>query len=249
MAKYCIHCGRKLEDGEVCTCQIKQQEERKNDFLDIVKGMFIKPIDTIKKYTMDKYFKIGLILIGILSIAVALFVLSLVSNVTINVVGVHYSFTVPFLQIFLASLAGGILGSIIYIGFLYIVNGIIFKGDKSFQKYVVFYGINAVIPIVSLIIAAILMFIIPMFGLCILVLGYVLNMLYIYRGLEYLGVKDKNRHGYVYLLTALFCIVLVFIVSLILNLGGNNYNGYGNNYTANGYHDYDDFDSYYGYRR
>ena len=48
MAKYCIHCGRKLEDGEVCTCQIKQQEERKNDFLDI-DNIYIKIPTPFKK--------------------------------------------------------------------------------------------------------------------------------------------------------------------------------------------------------
>ena len=52
MAKFCIHCGRKLEDGEVCTCQIEKQVNTHNigaDILDVIKGMFVKPVDTIKK--------------------------------------------------------------------------------------------------------------------------------------------------------------------------------------------------------
>ena len=52
MAKFCTNCGKKLKDGEVCNC--KKVEISTKDFnsymtslLNVLKGMFVKPIDTL----------------------------------------------------------------------------------------------------------------------------------------------------------------------------------------------------------
>ena len=50
MAKYCIHCGKKLEDGEVCDCTANAVKSQSNNLgtslLEVLKGIFVKPIDT-----------------------------------------------------------------------------------------------------------------------------------------------------------------------------------------------------------
>ena len=61
MAKFCTNCGKKLKDGEVCNC--KKVEISTKDFnsymtslLNVLKGMFVKPIDTLKSFIADSNF-------------------------------------------------------------------------------------------------------------------------------------------------------------------------------------------------
>ena len=113
MAKFCIHCGKKLKDGEVCDCMANVQVQTNDlgtNLIDVLKGMFMKPIDTIKSYTEEKHFNLALVLVGILSLSTALFMMSLIKNVaemaTSSMGGLTlYAMTsvssqIPYLQIF-----------------------------------------------------------------------------------------------------------------------------------------------------
>ena len=68
-------------------------------------------------------------------------------------------------------------------------------------------------------------------------LGFVLHTIYLYNGIQYLGVKDKNKHGYIYLCTVAFCILFFVILSLFLGIISNKEN---NNYIRGN-------SNYYGY--
>lgn len=230
MAKFCIHCGKKLKEGEVCDCQANVSVQTDNlgtTLLNVLKGMFVKPIDTIKSYTNEKNFNLALILVGIFSLSAALFMLSLIKNLSDMATSsmgalTIYSITrtsmeIPYLQIFFISLIAIIAFTFMYTALLYLVNSVIFKGDKSFKKVFTMYGINTVITSVTLLVTAIFMFIHVVLGLLIFVLGYTLNMVYMYKGIETLGVKDENKHGYIYLITTIFYSIALFIISLIFS--------------------------------
>ena len=82
MAKFCIHCGKKLEEGQICDCQKNQTTSNQtsdliNKLLDVFKGMFVQPMDTLKKYTTNKEFTLGIILVGIFAIATSILSLSI----------------------------------------------------------------------------------------------------------------------------------------------------------------------------
>ena len=230
MAKFCIHCGKKLKDGEVCDCMANVQVQTNNlgtNLIDVLKGMFMKPIDTIKSYTEEKHFNLALVLVGILSLSTALFMMSLIKNVaemaTSSMGGLTlYAMTsvssqIPYLQIFFIGLISVIAFAFIYTGLLYLVNSVMFKGERSFKKVFTMYGVNSVVTSVTLLVTAIFMFINVFLGLLVLVLGSMLNMVYVYKGIERLGVKDKNKHGYIYLITTLFYGIVLFIISLIFS--------------------------------
>ena len=230
MAKFCIHCGKKLKDGEVCDCMANVQVQTNNlgtNLIDVLKGMFMKPIDTIKSYTDEKHFNLALVLVGILSLSTALFMMSLIKNVaemaTSSMGGLTlYAMTsvssqIPYLQIFFIGLISVIAFAFIYTGLLYLVNSVMFKGERSFKKVFTMYGVNSVVTSVTLLVTAIFMFINVFLGLLVLVLGSMLNMVYVYKGIERLGVKDKNKHGYIYLITTLFYGIVLFIISLIFS--------------------------------
>ncbi len=230
MAKYCIHCGKKLKEGEVCDCQANVQVQTNDlgtNFVEVLKGMFVKPIDTIKGYTDEKHFNLALILVGVFSLSAALFMLSLVKNMTEMATSsmgglTLYAITttsvqIPYLQIFFVGLIAVIAFTFIYTGFLYLVNSVMFKGNRSFKKVFTMYGVNSVITSATLLATAIFMFVNVFLGLAIFVLGYALNMVYMYKGIETLGVKDENKHGYIYLITTLFYGIALFIISLIFS--------------------------------
>ena len=230
MAKFCIHCGKKLKDGEVCDCMANVQVQTNDlgtNLIDVLKGMFMKPIDTIKSYTDEKHFNLALVLVGILSLSTALFMMSLIKNVaemaTSSMGGLTlYAMTsvssqIPYLQVFFIGLISVIAFAFIYTGLLYLVNSVMFKGERSFKKVFTMYGVNSVVTSVTLLVTAIFMFINVFLGLLVLVLGSMLNMVYVYKGIERLGVKDKNKHGYIYLITTLFYGIVLFIISLIFS--------------------------------
>ena len=230
MAKFCIHCGKKLKEGEVCNCKENENKQTsydvKESFLDALKGMFVKPVDTIKKYTDEKHFNLALILVAIFGVAAALFTLSLFKNAFLQVMSatrssfyslMTTSIDIPYLKYFFIALIAVIAFSFIYTGLLYLVNTVMFKGDKDYKKTFSMYAVNTIITSITLLISAIFLFINVSLGLIILVLGSTLNMIYMFKGIEFLGVKDKNKHGYIYLITTVFCYIVLLIVSLIFS--------------------------------
>lgn len=231
MAKFCIHCGKKLEDGEVCNCQASQSVATGGnigtDILEVLKGMFARPIDTLKAYTNGKHFSLALILIGIFAFVTALFTCSLVKNSADALFGSFgsaslYSIAmtqvnVSYLKVFFTALIVFIIFVFIYTGLFYLVNSIIFKGDKDYKKVFTMYGISSVVSSVALLASAIFMFVHITLGFIVLALGMLLNMVYTYKGIEFLGVKDENRHGYIYLLTTVFYAIALAIIMLILS--------------------------------
>ena len=144
---------------------------------------------------------------------------------------------IPYFQIFIMMIFGGILYSLTYVGFLYLVNSVLFKGERNFKKIVSMYGVCIIVLILSLLISAILMFVNETLGIIFMALGFVLHTIYLYNGIQYLGVKDKNKHGYIYLCTVAFCILFFVILSLFLGIISNKEN---NNYIRGN-------SNYYGY--
>lgn len=83
MANFCSKCGKKLEAGETHSCEAKKEEKKEekkveakttsestvdikeglSDSLEASKGIFTKPVDTIKKFVCDSKFITGVFLI------------------------------------------------------------------------------------------------------------------------------------------------------------------------------------------
>lgn len=228
MAKFCIHCGKKLKEGEICDCQKNvtvEQSTLGNKILEVVKGIFVKPIDTVKENGTAENFNIGLILSGILALATSLFTLSLVRNAYSSAIAYttgsysslmsyyssSYSVDIPYFKIFMVSLLISIVFIFVFTGLLYLVNSVIFKGEKDFKKQFAIYSINGVVVTACLLLSALFMFVNVILGLIIMALGYILNMVYTYKSIEFMGVSDENKHGYIYLITTVLYYVVAFI--------------------------------------
>ncbi len=91
MAKFCTKCGKKLEEGKKCNCEKVNAEKAETNkevtknlsqinakdtagtVVEVAKGIFTKPVNTIKKLANPKNFNLGLIILAAAIIAQALF--------------------------------------------------------------------------------------------------------------------------------------------------------------------------------
>lgn len=89
MSKFCTKCGKKLEEGEICSCATttknkvvesnKKQSTQidvKESFMDCVnvfKKIFTKPMDAIKEFVCDNKFISGIIMVVVAAITSGLY--------------------------------------------------------------------------------------------------------------------------------------------------------------------------------
>lgn len=229
MAKFCINCGKELKDGNPCDCQKElengnfQSNELVSKLLEIFKGMFIKPIDTMKTYAKKEYFIISLILTGVLSVLTGLFAMGmakgsyeLVNMLMLGGSSSSYllgtvSVEIPYVQIFLSSAIVTFGLTFAYSGILYFVNKL-FKGKASYQAVYSLYAVDSIIVSVSLALATILSLVNLYLGLIVFMLGSLLNFVYIVKGIRFIGPKDENKYGYIYLSATVIYILVLFVV-------------------------------------
>ena len=95
MAKFCTNCGKKLEEGKACDCQANVVASNNggfdfnatiNSYIEMVKGIFVKPVDTIKKFATSSNFVLGLIAILLNCIVCGVFLYCFISE-AMEVVG------------------------------------------------------------------------------------------------------------------------------------------------------------------
>lgn len=229
MAKYCTNCGKKLKEGEACDCKKDSNvmnNETTKKVVDMCKGMIYTPIDTINEFTKKSNFSFAMILVLALSIITGLFTMSLCKNGYNLYLGRVYNASnpfitgtieIPYMKIFFTSLILVFGLSFIYTGLLYLVNNTIFKRECDFKEVYSMYGICSIISSLGLLISTILVFVNITFGVIIFALTSILNVVYSYHGLKFLGSKDENKYGYIYLLTNVFFFIVLFIVSKIFS--------------------------------
>ena len=254
MAKFCTNCGRKLEEGEVCNCEeVKTVNEPQKGKVEkqtntpsitinlpnasaisnsdagkkigeILKGIFVKPIDTIKEYTKEENFSVALIFVLISSIFTGLFTMAYVKN-TFIVTGsqlyasLYNTFSpnnnmvteIPYAKYFFTALVISVAIAFIFAGALYVINKA-FKGKGSFKQAFALYGIISALAAVITLVATIFMFVSVTVGLIILVLGSLLVLVYLYHGLKFIGPDDQNKFGYIYILTYTVVSLIVYVL-------------------------------------
>lgn len=227
MAKFCTNCGKKLEDGKVCDCQKSGGNNiEPQKLLEVCKDMFVKPIDTIKNFTKKENFSLSLILVGVLSIVAGLLAMAILKNsyslIMTSMIGGSYSYgglslEIPYAKTFFTVLITVFILSFVYTGVLYLVNKSIFKRECEFKEVYSLYGVTSIIVSATTFLATILMFVNVYLGLIVFALGSILNSVYSYHGLKFLGNQDENKYGYIYLLTNVFFYIVIFIVLKIFS--------------------------------
>lgn len=227
MAKFCSNCGKKLEEGKSCNC--KQETNIMNNELVtsciyIIKNIFVKPIDVVKEYTKANNFKLALILSAIMSILTALFMMPMVKEFANLIYGtgeisLYSAFVqtieIPYFKIFLGVCLLVFSLTFVFTGALYLANTIIFKGESDFKTIYALYGVCSVVTSFALALGTLMAFLNIYLGLIVLMAGLILNMTYMIYGIKFIGPKDENKYGYIYLVAVVVnMIVTIFITKL-----------------------------------
>ena len=234
MAKYCTKCGKKLEEGQKCDCDKKEKvnaevvEEKEvitinndmlNDYVEVVKGMFTHPVDTMKEYSKRSKFNLALIMILINCLISGLFVYLFAKEGAVSLVTMMYgrsysslassSMEVPVKVFFIAALLMAVY-FLCFGGLLHFISSTICKKESDIKKIYALIGVTSVF---TTIVAIIGMYINIWIAIIILAIAGVLYLLHLYHGFTELTKIDKNKIAYVF--TSAYVITL-FITLYIL---------------------------------
>ena len=231
MAKYCTKCGKKLEEGKACDCEKKEKKEIKevetsndmlNDYIDALKGIITKPVDTMKKYTKKSKFNLALIMLAINVIISGLFVYLFVKEFSTDLyslmLGSYSSILsgpqtteIP-ISVFFYSVLLMALFYFAFAGFLHLICGPIMKKESDFKEVIGLMGVNAVFTTVTTLVALLFVFISVPVAIIILLLGGIIYLFNIYRGFTEISKVDKNKMTYAFVCAYVIALFLVFYV-------------------------------------
>lgn len=231
MAKFCTKCGKALVEGK-CTCSTKEVVEEKVDFvgllkqsIEVVKGIFVKPIDTLEENTKENKFNLAIMLMAAYGLAMGLFVLVLIKEISGIILGLFttgYSsllsteaVEIPYVKIFVIALISAVAMFTIMSLVIYIISNKFLKDETSFKKVFTMFGVSSTVATVALLVSTIFIFVSYKIALIILLAGSLLNSYYSYKGLEFATNTDKNKLGYVFMASIL---ISSFVISFLANL-------------------------------
>ncbi len=240
MAKFCTKCGKKLEDGKPCSCEEKKVEENVkkevgttnstdinwyvNSFIDMVKGIFTKPIDTIKKFATEEYFILGIIILvlnALLTGVMTYLMLDEVGTTFTNMSG-FYSFAatsieIPFMKTLLYVTLFMAVGFVVSALMIYVVAALLFKANTSIKKCISLVGTCASLTLITTILAIVCLYISTKIFFIVLLLAGVLYLCHLYHGIQKVSDIDENKQGYTFLMAvAVATFVVVYLLPKIL---------------------------------
>lgn len=215
MAKFCTKCGKPLEDGKPCNCAVNTSNSNNdtnidfnrgiNDFVGLIKGIFVKPADTIKKYSKADKWLMGVILLAVnclISGLLLYFICSrtgknnLVANISSSIFGNSYN--VPFIQPFF----GGLLGIAFWFGItamgIFLFATPIYKSKFSIKETFALTGSCSIILLMVSIFAILLSFVSVVVAEGFVLIGVLFYLIYLYQGVCDTTKLDKNKIIYVY---------------------------------------------------
>ncbi len=228
MAKFCTKCGSELVDSKCPNCKEKKEtkvvettetEDLKTSFmscLEVLKGIFIKPIDTIKSFVCENKFIAGIIMIVVAAITSGIYKIAILKNIytsksadsfTANdltdmlssaltsgsIKTVEPEYFKEFLTTFVTNFAEYAL--IVGIGYLVITS--ILKGKASIKEMVTAVGISLSVVLVANLLNSILVFIDGQFvaNLRVYITSFaaILSTLILYGSVKQIAGIDNNK--------------------------------------------------------
>lgn len=242
MAKFCTKCGKKLEDGKPCDCckeEVKKEvvvesktngfdfNECVNSYIEMVKGIFAKPIDTIKKFATSSNFVLGLIALAINCIISGIFLyciakesINLISSFTggySSLLTMSSSIDVPFMKTFLYGILFMAVGFSVTALMIYVMAGVIFKDKIDMKKAFSLVGVCSVFTTVTTVVSIILNYISIKLMMVVLLISGIFYLTHLYQGVQETTEVDKNKLAYVFVpAISVATFVVVYVLPKIL---------------------------------
>ena len=232
MAKFCTKCGRELKEGEKCSCSegktTKTTASNKgyfSDVLSILKGMFTKPVSTLKEYSTDNNLVIALILMGVCVLFGSLFVFCLLNKMfttvsllggglsTMSGLGGLGSYSLPFASIFFKSFLYILLYYGILLGMILLMAKVVFKSKVTFKKVVIVLGLSSFYMAGGLILGTLFSLFAPALALRIFGLVALFSLLQITAACE--SVFEVKKDQVLYVMGPTYVAAFIFFFEIL----------------------------------
>lgn len=241
MAKFCTRCGKALVEGEVCNCTpvvqstpqqtvAPQGKDLINDCINIIKNFFKKPVDTLQENINENKFTSALIMVVLNGLAMGLFAVVLIKELLGSMMGLFgggygsyaalmggsYSVEIPYFKYFMIVAIVGMVVQLLFGVASYVISDKLFKGNTNIKKMITLFGFSSIILTAGLLLAAICLFINATIGIYVFIIASILNTYYICKSLEFSCNTDRNKLGYVLVLTYASVMLVTYLISAIL---------------------------------
>lgn len=242
MAKFCTKCGKKLEEGKACDCAKKETNEAVvttttsngfdfnecvNSYIEMVKGIFVNPVDTIKKFATSNNFVLGIISLVLNCIVSGIF-LYCFANEAMGLVGslmgygsllsMSSAVEVPFMQVFFYGVLFMAVDFAVTALMIYVMANVVFKDKMDIKKAFALVGVCSVFTTVTTVVAIILNYISMKFMLIVLLVAGIFYLTHLYQGIEETTEVDKNKLAYIFVpAISVATFVVVYVLPKILS--------------------------------
>ena len=233
MAKFCTKCGKKLEEGEKCTCSQNVStttanagsvdfNQLFNDYVNIIKGIFTRPSDTIKEYAKGGKFLLGIIALVINCLVSGLFFYFFMDKAFGGLMGMFGGYgslmssagmSLPFGRIFFMGLLCMVFWFAVCTLVLFVIANPILKDKIDIKASFALVGVCSIFTTLTTVVALIFTFVSVKFALIILLLGAIFYLTHLYQGLSDITSVNKNKLVYVFVpAVALATFVMIELV-------------------------------------
>ena len=236
MAKFCTKCGKEIKDGKACDCEASVAatttaavattggvdiSKHINKYIEIIKGIFTKPIETIKENTKSENFGFAIIALVVNCIVFALFAFALLDKMElpadelfeavdghlfnlIYIIGnvfendVTAEMDVEFMDVFLQ----GFLFMASWVAVagvsIFVMANTVLKDKIDIKKAFTLVGITSVFATVTTLVATVCLFISAPFTWFVLAIAALFFLVYLYQGISEVTELDKNKIALVF---------------------------------------------------
>ena len=235
MAKFCTKCGKKLEEGEVCNCSANTVKASTtassgnvdinqgfNDYVNIIKGIFTHPSDTIKEYAKGDKFLLGIIAIVINCLISGVFFYFFIDKAFGSAMGMFGGYgslmssagmSLTFGRIFFMGLLFMVFWFAVCALVLFVIANPILKDKMDIKTSFALVGVCSIFTTLTTVVALIFTFVSVKFALIILLLGAIFYLTHLYQGLSDITSINKNKLVYTFVpAVALATFVMVELV-------------------------------------
>lgn len=191
-----------------------------NDYLEVLKGVFVKPIDTINKFSESSYFLlaiIALVINCIISGVLFYCVYSETIGAFTSMMGgfsslLSGSIEVPFFKTFMQGFIYMAAGFSVMALMIYVMNSVVFKDKVDIKKVFALVGTVSVFTTITTAVCIALNYISMKIMIVVLLLGAIFYLTYLYQGISEFSKVNKNKLAYVFvpsIAVATFVVVYV----------------------------------------
>ncbi len=214
-AKFCKKCGKSLVE------EVKKEESVNliNTVKENIIGIFKKPIDTIKEFTKEDNYQLGIIYIALSVVLFSILMLVIYNDISSSMYMFEYYFknaVSPF-RIFLLAIILYLLVYVTFGGITYLVSKYLYKKEVNPKELVSWLGINTIITSITYLALIILIFVSYKLAGVILLMSNTLSTFYLYKTIEVPTKVEDNKLGYVlFISTSLTTLIVWFVCNYII---------------------------------